>query len=75
MTTPIQLFFIAFGIIIALHSVIKGATLSTLPAGWFLAEDSDFYLEIWLGACFVFGVLLIVNFKVYGNDRRGQVSK
>lgn len=70
MTTPIQLFLIAFGIIVGLHSVLKGSAISSLPGGWFLAEDSEYYLEIWLGACLVFGILLIVNLKVYGKDDR-----
>ena len=75
MTTPIQLFFVAMGIIIATHSVIKGAAISSLPGGWFLAEDSEYYLEIWLGACLVFGLLLIVNLKVYhNNDRNSKTS-
>ena len=74
MSTPIQLFMIAFGIIIALHSVLKGAALSALPGGWFLAEDSEYYLEIWLGACLVFGILLIIQYKVYGNGRSSKSS-
>ena len=70
MTTPIQLLLIAFGIIVGLHSILKGSAISSLPGGWFLAEDSEYYLEIWLGACLVFGILLIVNLKVYGKDDR-----
>jgi hypothetical protein len=74
MSTPIQLFFIALGIIIGLHSVLKGSAIASLPGGWFLAEDSEFYLEIWLGACLVFGILLIANKMVYSDDRNSKTS-
>ena len=75
MSTPFTLFFISMGIIWGIYAGLKGATLATLPSGWFFAEDSDYYLEIWLGACLVFGILLIVNLRVYGkNDRNSKAG-
>lgn len=74
MPTSIQLLLVALGIIVGLKYALAGASISTLPGGWFLAENSPYYLEIWLFTCFIFGILLIVQFKAYGHDRSSKIS-
>ena len=64
MTTPIQLVLIAFGVIIAIQSLSKGVAVGSLPFGWFLAEDSDNGVYIWLGAVFVWSLSLVFLLKV-----------
>ena len=75
MNTPIQLFFISLGIIIALKSVINGACVGTLPAAWFCAEGSEYDGYIWLGGCLVFGYLLIIQYKVYGRGNNNKIPQ
>ena len=73
MTTPIQLLFIAFAIIIGLKSLTNGLTLGSLPSGWFLADGSEYYLEVWLLAVWFFGICLIMNYRLY-NDRNSKTG-
>ena len=73
MTTPIQLVLIAFGAILAIHSISKGLAVGSLPLGWWLAEDSDYGVYIWLGACLVFGFALVFQLKVY-DARTGKAN-
>lgn len=63
MTTPFQIFLIAFGIILALKSIINGGAVASLPLGWWLAEDSEEGVYIWLGACLVFGFCLVLKLR------------
>jgi len=73
MSTPIQLFMIACAIIIGLNSLIKGTTLATLPSSWFMADGSEYYLEIWLVGVWIFGLCLIVNYRLY-YDRNSKTG-
>jgi hypothetical protein len=64
MTTPIQLVFIALGVIIAIQSLSKGIAVGALPTGWFFAEDAENSVYVWLGAVFVWSLSLVFLLKV-----------
>jgi len=65
MNTPIQLVFIALGVILAIQSISKGLAVGTLPAGWFFAEDAENSVFIWLGAVFVWSLSLVFLLRVH----------
>ena len=76
MNTPIQLVFIALGVILAIQSISKGMAIGALPTGWFLAEDAgESSVYIWLGAVFVWGLSLVFILKVHdarNNQKHAQ---